>query len=43
MGQVQNKHIKGLIHLQNKAVIVISFASYCSPVNPHINLKILKI
>ena len=34
-GQVQNKHIKCLVQLQNKAVRVISFASYCSPVDPH--------
>ena len=43
-GQVQSKHIKRLMCLQNKAVRVISSASYCSPVNPlHKNLKMLKI
>ena len=43
-GQVQNKHIKYLISLQNKAVKGISFASYCIPVNNlNKNLKILKV
>ena len=43
-GQVQNKHIKQLIQLQNKAIRVINFASYHRPVDPlYKNSKILKI
>ena len=43
-GQVQNKHIKRLIHLQNKAIRVINFESYHSPVNILFKTsKILKI
>ena len=43
-GQVQTKHIKRLIQLQNKAIRVINFASYHSPVDPlYKNSKILKI
>ena len=43
-GQVQNKHIKRLIQFQNKAIRVINFASYHSPVDPlYKNSKILKI
>ena len=43
-GQLQSKHIKRLIQLQNKAIRVINFASYHSPVDPlYKNSKILKI
>ena len=38
-GQIQNKHVKRLTQLQNKAIRIINFASYCSTVEPYIKLQ----
>ena len=43
-GQFQNKHIKRLTQLQNKAIRIIHFASYQSAVEPlYKTSKILKL
>ena len=43
-GQIQNKHVKRLTQLQNKAIRIINFASYRSTVDPlYKTSKILKL
>ena len=43
-GQIQNKHVKRLTQLQNKAIRIINFSSYSSTVDPlYKTSKILKL
>ena len=43
-GQIQNKHVKRLTQLENKAIRIINFASYSSTVDPlYKTSKILKL
>ena len=43
-GQIQNKYVKRLTQLQNKAIRIINFASYRSAVDPlYKTSKILKL